>query len=134
MNDTFLKIADFKSKHILAPCGQLIRDLLHKSQRDWNLSEYPWYSDLFMHTEELYSEDFYNDPSVDPIYRSPIQFWIVSDWFGKQLKSRNQLITNHWGFYIWGRETCNIAICDDDTFLQIYHSHSAPVFTPTNDR
>ena len=134
MSDAFLEISDFKSKHILAPCGQLIRDLLHKSQRDWNLSEYPWYADLFMNPEDLYPEEFYDDPSTDLTYRSPMQFWIVSDWFGKQLQIRNQLVTKYWGFYIWGRETCSIAISDDNIFLEVYHSYLTPILTPTNIR
>jgi hypothetical protein len=121
----------FLDKHIHARANSLISELLEKGQKDWDLIDSPWYEDLFCQYEEN-SNTCESDPhgdiedycpeEPDPQIRDPYEFWIVSDYFASKLKAQDQLLTDHWGFWIWGRETTNQSILLDYVFQKIWQS------------
>ena len=117
-NDQSPEAYAFLNKHIHARANLLINELLEKSQRDWNLTEYPWYEDLFLQYNQETSED---EENLDSSPREPYEFWIISDYFATKLKENNELLTNHWGFWIWGRETTGQSILIDYIFQKIYN-------------
>lgn len=128
LNNQSKEAQEFLTKHIYARANLLINELLEKSQRDWNLTEYQWYEDLFLQLEEqdedqlsLNSDDYC--PESEAEYRDPYEFWIVSDYFAEKLRLNNELLTDHWGFWIWGRETTGQSILIDHIFQKIYHEY-----------
>jgi hypothetical protein len=143
LNDQSPEAYEFLNKHVHARANGLIQDLLDKNQRNFQLSEEQWYQDLFNQFQEseesIYSnppeiyhetplyEDY--DPSIeadycpedyDPELREPYEFWIVSDFLANKLKDNSALLTNQWGFWIWGRETTGQSILIDYIFQKIW--------------
>ena len=117
--DQSLKAHSFLEEHIKVNANLLIQDLLPQAVREWDLSKYPWYEDLFL----TFQEDV--DPLVEePELREPLEYWIVSDYFARMLKKHNALVTDHWGFNIWGRETSGQSIILDYIFQKIWQDHN----------
>lgn len=131
LNDQSLDAQNFLDKHVHARANLLISELLEKGQRDWDLTESQWYQDLFSQYEEDFDiweadEDYdgtnYCPPEPEPELREPFEFWIVSDFFAQKLKEEGALLTKHWGFWIWGRETTGQSILIDYIFQKIWES------------
>ena len=81
--------------HILASATFLIRELISSSP---SLSEETqWYGDLFCQRRE--------EEGCEEEYREPLEFWIISDALASFLQERGELLTSHFEFWIWGRET-----------------------------
>jgi hypothetical protein len=126
--DQSIEAHDFLQEHVKVNANMLIQDLLDKAQRDWDLTNYPWYEDLFYQYQENdiweVDEDWegtnYCPPEPDPELREPYEYWIVSQYFGEMLKERQALVTNHWGFWLWGRETTGQSIVLDTIFQDIW--------------
>ena len=95
-----------------------------------------WFSDLYLKSY---------DPDVDPsisyenyslyedysFLRTPLGFYVVSDYFAKKLILENALVTNYFGFWIWGREASASLPLDQDNFIKkivledpIYEEHA----------
>ena len=128
MTDQSREAQDFLTKHVHARANLLINSLLEKSQRDWNLTEYQWYEDLFLQPQQQDEEEYFSNsddycPEPEVQYREPYEFWIVSDYFAAKLKENNELLTDHWGFWIWGRETTGQSILIDYIFQKIYNNY-----------
>lgn len=122
MNDQSLEAQNFLYKHVHARANHLIYRLLDRYD---NYSEDEWYSDLFLQYEEPdeldapeNSEDY--PPELEP--RAPYEFWIVSELLASKLKERDALLTDDFGFWIWGRETTGQSILIDWIFQDIWHS------------
>lgn len=119
---------DFLQEHVKVNANMLIQDLLDEAQRNWDSSKYPWYEDLFYQYQDndiwAIDEDWegtnYCPPEPDPELREPYEYWIVSDYLGEQLKARNALVTKHWGFWLWGRETTGQSIILDAIFQDVW--------------
>jgi|11BtaG_2_1085332.scaffolds.fasta_scaffold00001_7 hypothetical protein len=135
LNDQSAEAQNFLEKHVHARANLLIKELLEKGQRDWDLTSQQWYEDLFCQYEEDFDiwkvdEDYegtnYCPPEPDPKVREPFEFWIVSDYFANKLKDNGHLVTNHWGFWIWGRETTGQSILIDYVFQKIWESYNNP--------
>ena len=131
LNDQSLDAQNFLDKHVHARANLLISELLEKGQRDWDLTESQWYQDLFSQYEEDFDiwktdEDYdgtnYCPSEPEPELREPFEFWIVSDFFAQKLKEEGALLTKHWGFWIWGRETTGQSILIDYIFQKIWES------------
>ena len=119
LNDQSPEAHAFLNKHIHARANLLINELLEKSQRDFDFTECPWYEDLFL--------QYHQEENLDSSPREPYEFWIISEYFANQLNKLDQLLTNHWGFYIWGRETTGQSIVLDYVFQKIYNNYKNPV-------
>ena len=117
----------FLDDNILVNCTSLINDLLHKNQRNWNLESDIWFQELFLQddlsTREQYILSGLADHFIEPdFFREPFEFYIVSDYFAARLKERNALVTDHWNFSIWGRETTGQNIILDYIFQDIWQA------------
>ena len=117
----------FLNNHILVNCSPLINDLLLKNQRNWDLESDTWFQDLFLQedyeTREEYILSGLDDHLIEPDhFREPLEFYIVSDYFAARLQERDALVTNHWNFWIWGRETTGQSIILDYVFQDIWQS------------
>lgn len=112
MIDTSFEAQPFLQKHVYANCNDLIQHLL-KGAEGLNAE---WANDLFRQHEEFDSSDYCPDP--DPEFRKPVEFYIVSPEFANHLKNHNELLTNPFGFYIWGREITDQSILLDYVFQQ----------------
>lgn len=131
--DQSIEAHDFLQEHVKVNANILIQDLLDKASRSWDSSQYPWYEDLFfqyhdqdiIQDENTYQNPDYYPPEPDPELREPYEFWIVSKYFGEMLQERNELITNYWGFYLWGRETTGQSIILDSIFQDIWKNSYA---------
>ena len=132
LNDQSKEAQSFLQTHVHARANLLIQELLEKGQKDWDLTSQQWYEDLFSQYEEDFdiwevNEDYegtnYCPPEPDPELREPFEFWIVSDYFASKLKENHHLVTNHWGFWMWGRETTGQSILIDYIFQKIYHEY-----------
>ena len=56
----------------------------------------------------------YEDDGGDPELIEALEFWIVQDWFGDELKKRDEIVNEDFlGFCIWGRTTSGQAISMD---------------------
>jgi hypothetical protein len=132
LNDQSQAAEVFLNKHVHARANLLINELLEKGQRSWDLLDSQWYQDLFSQYEEdhdIWEEDpdyigtNYCPQEPEPELRQPYEFWIVSDFFAKKLRQNDQLLTNHWGFWIWGRETTGQSILIDYVFQKIWDDY-----------
>lgn len=126
--DQTVQAYEFLNSHIRANCSMLINDLLKENERNWDLENKYWYDDLYCQYIEpdIWQEDpdwigtNYCPPEPEPELREPYEFYIVSDWFAARLKEQDQLLTDYWGFWIWGRETTGQSIILDYVFQKIY--------------
>lgn len=124
---------DFLNKHVKANCSMLINDLLKENDRNWDLENKNWFEQLFCQYENLdISEENpdwirtnYCPSEPEPELRQPYEFYIISDWFAARLKEQDQLLTDYWGFWIWGRETTGQSIVLDYVFQKIYQEEIA---------
>ena len=94
--------------------------------------ESKWYDALF---------DQLADPTYDLVgdregeleeYRTPDEFWVVSPSLAEALLKKGQLLTDCFGFWVWGRDTTldsPLSLADDalpqsqlksDVLIQIY--------------
>ena len=119
MNYDFSREAyEFLSRRIRSNCSMLINDLLRENQRNWDLNNKYWFKQLYCQPIESSS----NEESMDS-FREPSEFYIVDDYFAARLKEHNQLLTNYWGFWVWGREDTNQEIIADDVFQKIFSNY-----------
>ena len=123
MDDYGVEAYRFLEQHILVRINTLIDELLKLNERNWDLENKSWYEDLFLQThapeEDCDDEYDFEDLSL----REPIEFYIVSDYFAQQLKKRDELVTNYFNFYIWGRETSGQLIISDYVFQDIWQCY-----------
>lgn len=111
---------DFCAKNILINCNSLIQELIRINERNWDLDNMPWFQDLFLVTEhESYSEES-DFEDLEIVTREPYEFYIVTDWFADRLQERDELVTRHFDFPIWGRETTGQHIVLDWVFQEIW--------------
>ena len=62
-----------------------------------------WYDDLFDQiTDPTY--DLIGDREEEENWRIPTEFWVVSDALAEALLRKGELLTNDFGFWVWGRE------------------------------
>jgi hypothetical protein len=117
MIDQSPKAHEFLDKHILANANLLIKQLL-----TINDFEQDWYQELFCKYEEPESSLENDYCSEDPQLIEPYEFYIVSDYFAYKLKEHNELLTNQYGFWIWGRTTTGQSIILDYVFQRIWEN------------
>lgn len=84
----------------------------------------PWFSDLYLRSSEdqaLPPSSFFDycPYDEDTGLREPQGFYIVSDEFAKQLIHENALVTKHFGFWIWGRESTAMPLAEDELVQKI---------------
>lgn len=93
-----MEYSQFLRCHVKVNITSMINELKRETPRG------KWYDDLF---EQL------PDPTYDLVgdregeleeCRDPSQFWIVSPLLAEALLKKGQLLTNEFGFWIWGRE------------------------------
>jgi hypothetical protein len=102
---------DFLDKHVLAGANQLVSYLQEKTTGDVYYED--WYAALFFQEEEAEEEA---DDSDYTVHREPLEFWIISPDLARWFKERNALLTNEFGFWLWGRETSGQSILLDEIF------------------
>lgn len=127
LNDQSQQAKDFLDKHVHVRANLLINDLIERYQKDWDFQDFQWYQDLFLRPQEPENntddsenlDDYCLEPDLE--YREPYEFYIVSDFFAQKLKENNELLTKHWDFWIWGRETTGQSILIDYVFQKIYN-------------
>lgn len=83
-----------------------------------------WFSDLYLQyksDETSLSNIFYDycPYDEDTGLREPQEFYIVSDTFARDLLSENALLTNRFGFWIWGRESTAKPLVEDELVQKI---------------
>ena len=128
LNDQSKEAQDFLAKHIHARANILIDDILNNLDVNWNITDCVWYEDLFLQPRNQNEEEYlsnldHSSSEEEAEYREPYEFWIVSDYFASKLKESNELLTDHWGFWIWGRETTGQSILIDYIFQKIYDNY-----------
>ena len=84
----------------------------------------PWFSDLYLNPiEEMnsFSSIFYDYCPYDDHsdLREPQNFYIVTDEFAKELICEKALLTKHFGFWIWGRESTSKPLVEDELVRKI---------------
>lgn len=117
MTDQSKEAHDFLSREVLLNCNAIINDILENFKNQWDYSENPWFEDLFLQ---------YHEPEEDcdeQEIREPYEFYAVSDRFAHMLQEHNQLLTNHWGFWIWGREATGQSIILDHVFQKVWSEY-----------
>lgn len=122
LNDQSPEAQAFLDKHVLARANSLVEDLLNKGITSWEYPDQYWHQDLFcqVHESDIHQADDFC-PSEELDFRKPYEFYIVTEYLAFKLKENNQLVTNQWGFWIWGRETTGQLILIDYVFQKIYN-------------
>ena len=123
LNDQSPEAHMFIQEHVLANANVLMDELIRISEKDWNLEDQSWFEDLYLQFEQSESSENY-DEDDDSELRNPYEFYIVSDFFARQLKKHDQLVTDHFGFSIWGRETTGQHIILDYVFQLIWKEYN----------
>jgi len=124
---------EFLNRNIRANCSMLINDLIKQNERNWNLEDKYWFDQLFCQYEETAAwkatedEDWESEPDLTP--REPYEFYIVDNWFAARLREHDQLLTDYWGFWVWGRETTGQSIIIDWVFQKIYADYKNQFFS-----
>lgn len=111
---------DFCAKNILINCNSLIQELLKINERNWDLDNMSWYQDLFLVTEHESCSEESDFEDLEIVTREPYEFYIVTGWFADRLQERDELVTRHFDFAIWGRETTGQHIILDWVFQEIW--------------
>lgn len=136
MTDQSVEAHNFLEKHVYVNANPLIQYLFESNKESFGEE---WHEELFCHYEtssnsepELYHEtqlyedynpsleDDYCPEDFEPELREPYEFYIISNYFAEQLKAHNALLTNQFGFWIWGRETTGQSIILDYIFQKIW--------------
>ena len=88
----------FLETHVISNVTCYIRGLHDEYEkslpRPHNIQEPKWFKDLFLQFPEVW-------------YREPDEFWAVSDSLAEALLEEGELLTNEFGFWVWGRESWN---------------------------
>ena len=104
----------FLDKHVLAGANQLLSYLQEKTTGDIYCED--WYAALFFQEEEADDSDYTQ-------HREPLEFWIISPDLARWFKERNALLTNEFGFWLWGRETSGQSILLDGIFQDTWSAY-----------
>ena len=70
-------------------------------------------------TEFEVCEDCCLENNIDFEYTEAYEFWIVTDWLGKKLKEKNELVEEIFGITVWSRCTSGQAILLDSVISEI---------------
>lgn len=63
----------------------------------------------------------YEDNHLEEVYKEPLQYWIVTDYFGRELRELGEVVVfDFMGFTIWGRTCCGQAIYMDGVIQDLY--------------
>lgn len=92
-----MEYADFLKTHVKVNITNMVMELKPFSWED-EVTHSKWYEDLY---EQVV------DPTLDEWqqeHRTPDEFWVVSPSLAKELRKKDQLLTDHFGFWVWGRE------------------------------
>jgi hypothetical protein len=65
-------------------------------------------SELMWKVDESFEEE-----GAEPTYSEALEHWIVTDWFGDELKKRGEMVGEILNLTIWGRTTSGQAISMD---------------------
>ena len=115
------KAQDLLNKHIILNLNQVIQYLLEVHSNNCDLHCEEWFEDLFLQHKSIHGEE--EDGDCEFIDREPYEFWAVSNYFGEFLEKKNELVTNAWGFKLWGRETTGQSILIDYVFQEFVREH-----------
>ena len=55
------------------------------------------------------------------------EHWLVSEWLGRELSKRNEIVGNLFGFTIWGRSTTGQAVHLDEVIQEIHTEHELTI-------
>lgn len=94
--------------------SQLLSYLLDNINESVEICSEEWFEELFMQYHSVHGEGEEGD--CEFMNREPYEFWVVSSDFGEFLKDRGKLVTEEWGFYLWGRECSGQSILMDSVF------------------
>lgn len=75
------------------------------------------YVELSQYPEDY--EEFALEFDIEPDTKEPLEFWIVTDYFGKRLQEKGEIVGEFMGFTIWGRCTSGQAIMLDCVISEI---------------
>ena len=114
------KAKELLNKHIILNLNQVIQYLLTDPRAHLNCEE--WFEDLLLQSTSIHGEGEEGD--CEYVTREPYEFWAVSSYFGEFLKKKDELVTDFWGFYLWGRETTGQSILLDYVFQEFVKEHS----------
>lgn len=110
-------------KHVILNLNQVIQYVLELHSGNCDLHCEEWFEKLFLQHKEIICEDE-DDVWREYEDREPYEFWAVSTYFGEFLKKKAELITDFWGFHLWGRETTGQSILIDYVFQEFVKEHS----------
>ena len=116
MTDQSIEAHNFLSKHVHVNCSTLITYLLEITN---NCFDNDWYLHLF----ECYEESDLDSSELELI--QPYEFYIVSDYFASLLQKQGCILTDYFGFWIWGRTTTGQSIILDHVFQVAWQQHNS---------
>ena len=77
----------------------------------------------FSETDEISGLfDFCDQFDIEPYQIETYEFWVVSEWFGRQLTEHNENVQEILGLTIWGRTCSGQSISMDGVICDIYDS------------
>lgn len=116
MTDQSIEAHNFLSKHVHVNCGQLVdhlcETLAYSNNQEWHFHLF----DCFEESE---------DDSSELELIQPYEFYIVSDYFAHLLKKQGCILTDYFGFWIWGRTTTGQSIILDHVFQVAWQQHNS---------
>ena len=113
------------NKHITLNLNWVIQYILHTNEFNFDFSNEEWFESLFLQHREVENADREEEEEVEYETREPYEFWAVSNYFGEFLQKKDELVTDVWGFYLWGRETTGQSILLDHVFQEFVKEHYA---------
>ena len=114
MVDQSIEAQNFLSKHVHVNCGQLV---------DYLCKDYSIPGDWYLHLFNCYQEDEEDSSELNLI--QPYEFYIVSDYFASLLQKQGCILTDYFGFWIWGRTTTGQSIILDHVFQVAWQQHNS---------
>lgn len=104
-SETQEKLKTFVDREILVNCSHLVSELVANDK----------------YTEELMEVCLkYDQDSDDPT--EALEHWVVSDWLGKKLQERGEMVIEFMNLTIWGRTCSGQAIFLDSVIEDIHKS------------
>lgn len=115
----------FLGQNVYLNVSSIIDELIQVHSQLGTLHDQEWYEELYLQHSVTQIED--EDGCVEEDYndREPYEVWCVSSYLFSHFEDQDELVSNSWGLYLWGRETTGQSILLDHSFQEAWKKHNS---------
>ena len=98
--------------------------VLERPARNWQEMDYE-FPEGFEQFSEAHKKQWLGEQDPRPSKVFALEHWYVSDWLGKELKERGEIVGEFLGYTIWGRSNLDLAMARDPVVHKIAEANAA---------